>query len=288
MRPIALRALALASLIAAPAFARNDNAPIIYREGFLTIRSEMPMTPQQGKQILDRVNAAYAFDRGVAQWRSDRLLYPPLTVKVLGAASLAGQNLLGEARGHDLFVVALDYLSQPLSEGTLAHELTHIQDGRNLGQLGTGRIPHYVLEGRALLIGHAYRQSRGLTDHDYDRKVTASLAKVNANDVRQIIQTEAYMPEHQMGNRFRMEAVGMLFVEWLRTRAGGRGFADVQARLSRIMEEVGAGQTFEASFARMFGMPLQQAQEALIALVAQTQGQPAARLANTVPGLYLR
>ena len=59
-------------------------------------------------------------------------------------------KVLGYAQGANLMVMKDEYMDNPLSEGTLAHELTHIQDAR---QSKGNRLPSYMLEGRALTIG---------------------------------------------------------------------------------------------------------------------------------------
>ena len=58
----------------------------------------------------------------------------------------------------NVFTIGLSYIDNPLVQGTLAHELTHCQDRR---QLQNHRIPHYLAEGRALLVGRAYEKNWG-------------------------------------------------------------------------------------------------------------------------------
>ena len=60
----------------------------------------------------------------------------PLTLRLLSVDRMKAEHagVLGYAKGRDLFVVSASVLNDPFANGTLAHELAHIQAKRALAR----------------------------------------------------------------------------------------------------------------------------------------------------------
>ena len=144
-----------ASSVAAQANDRKFELQCRSDDQFLQVYADHPVESARCRSIVDRILKTYAFITKQADWKNPGIVWAkPLRFRLLGGAL----NVLGYAQGPNLMVMRDDYLDKPLSEGTLAHELTHIQD---LRQLQGKKLPSYLLEGRALTIGNAYRMSVG-------------------------------------------------------------------------------------------------------------------------------
>lgn len=193
----------------------------------------------------------------------------PLRIRVLGSINA---DILGYAQGTSLFVVKDSYLDDKLSEGTLAHELTHIQDGR---QLKGGKIPSFISEGRALTNGHNYRISLGQKDSNYDLQMARSAMKFTAADADEIL-------DEFHGRGWKMEAMGTFLVEYMRTRWGGAGVPDVHPRLASMIERISRGVDAEAAFAQEFGKPFSGLQASFEGFLDATAKDPAERLRGTI------
>ncbi|MCM2329027.1 MAG: hypothetical protein NDI88_14180 [Lysobacter sp.] len=235
----------------------------------LEIYAAHPVDPARCAAIVARVMKAFAFVAGRSDWK-DR---GPLTARPLQFA-LVGEdaiNVLGYAQGPDLMVMKDSYLDKPLSEGTLAHELAHIQDAR---QLRGKRMPSFLFEGRALVIGQAYRLHVGQSPGDYDRQMARSAATFTAEQAMELL-------DNFRGHGWNNQAIGTVVVEYMRTRWKG-GIPDVIPRLSRLIERIAAGRDFEQAFADEFGTSAEAFAEAFAAHLRATQGDTAARLQGTM------
>jgi len=179
---------------------------------------------------------------------------------------------LGYAEGRNLMVVRDEYLDDPLSEGTLAHELTHIQDARQL--LGRTRLPSFLAEGRALVIGHAYRMALGQRENSYDARMAASAATFSAEDAGRLLRD-------YRGAGWDNKAVGTFLVEYMRVGWNG-GTPDVLARLSRMVEAMGGGEDFDAAFRKEFGRRFGDLRRDFARFLDATKGEPEARLEGTM------
>jgi hypothetical protein len=259
--------------LAAPAAAGADGGTSTRQcasaDGFVRVQSERAINPARCLAVAERVVRAYAFVAAVASWnRQDRLRAKPLRFRLLDG-SMRG---LGYAEGLDLMVVRDAYLDAPLSEGTLAHELMHIQDAR---QLGGRRLPSFLAEGRALTVGHAYRMALGQEKGDYDRRMAASAATFTAKDADRLLRDYE-------GSGWDNQAIGTALVEYMRTRWNGTGVPDVGARLSRMIERMGAGDGFDSAFRKEFGTPFGDLRKAYAKYLDDTAGDPRARLQGTI------
>jgi hypothetical protein len=168
-------------------------------------------------------------------------------------------------------VVKDEYLDDPLSEGTLAHELTHIQDGR---QLQGSKLPSFLLEGRALTNGHNYRISLGQGQNQYDKNMASSAMKFSSEDA-----SERLSKAHDEG--WAMEAIGTFFVEYMRTRWNG-GIANIHPRTARVIEKMAGGLDFKTAFEKEFSSPFEASVKSFMAYLDKTSETPQVRLEKTI------
>lgn len=240
--------LALLFVLAPSASAKandDDDFDLLYvtPDKFLQIWSDHKIDEGRCKLICDRVLKAYGFVAQQESWKNPELLYgAPLKFRVLDSIK---STILGYAQGPNLMVVRDSYLDDPLSQGTLAHELTHIQDAR---QLKGGKLPSFMLEGRALTNGHSYRLSVGLEEDSYDAKMSNSAMGFTCEEADEILS-------EMSGIGWNNQAMGTFLVEYMRTKWNGAGISDIHPRLSRMIGIIAGGLGFEAAFAKEFGTP---------------------------------
>jgi len=212
---------------------------------------------------------AFAFVTEAAAWKDRALLTAqPLKFSVLGDPAL---KVLGYAQGPNLMVMKDAYMDNPLSEGTLAHELAHIQDFR---QLRGQRMPSFMFEGRALTIGQAYRVHIGQPLGDYDRQMARSAATFTPEQAIALL-------ENYRGRGWDNQAVGTVVVEFMRVRWNG-GIKDINSRLSRMVERIAGGREFDAAFQDEFKASADAFAEAFMGFLRATQGNPQERLRGTM------
>jgi len=238
-------------------------------DGFLEVWSDHPIAPARCKSIVDRALKAYAFVSERTAWKDTAILKAhPLQFAMVGDDAI---KVLGYARGPNLMVMKDSYMDNPLSEGTLAHELTHIQDIR---QLRGKKLPSFLLEGRALTIGQAYRLHVGQSPGDYDRQMARSAANFTADRAMQLLDTYG-------GHGWDNQAIGTVVVEYMRADWNG-GVADINPRLSRMIERIAAGREFEQAFQDEFGVSAEAFADAFAGFLRATQGDPQRRLQGTM------
>jgi len=238
-------------------------------DGFLLVQSDRELGLDRCRSHIARVIRAFNFVADRSGWKDRSLLTArPLKFTVLGDPAL---RVLGYASGPNLMVMKDAYMDNPLSEGTLAHELTHIQD---LRQLRGKRLPSFMLEGRALTIGQAYRLHVGQKLGDYDRQMARSAA--------------IYTPEQAMallnnyhGHGWNNQAIGTVVVEYMRARWNG-GIPDINPRLSHMIERIAGGREFEMAFQDEFKASADAFAEAFTNFLQATQNNPQQRLQGTM------
>lgn len=236
---------------------------------FLQIYSDHEVAQERCKAIGERVLKAYAFISKTAAWKNQDILRAnPLQFRLLGG----NLKVLGYAQGPNLMVMKDDYLDKPLSEGTLAHELTHIQD---LRQLKGKRLPSFMLEGRALTIGKAYRTFLGQEPNGYDQQMAGSAMRFTSGQAEQLLN-------EYRGQGWNNQAIGTVLVEFMRTQWNGTGIAEINVRLSRMIEIMAAGAEFEPAFEKEFGASALAVGEGFMKFLDATQSDPRARLQGTI------
>lgn len=270
-RPFAPWVLACAVLVPAAAAANDASYTVRCQseDRFLQVYAAHAIDAARCKAVLERVLRSFAFVAERAAWKDRR----PLTVRPLQFALVgdSATRLLGYAQGPDLMVMKDTYLDQPLSEGTLAHELAHIQDFR---QLRGKRLPSFLLEGRALTIGQAYREHLGQPPGDYDSQMARSAAGFTAEKAMELL-------ENYRGHGWDNQAIGTVVVQYMQAQWQG-GIADVIPRLSRMVERIAAGREFEQAFEDEFGVSAEAFAEAFADYLRATQGDPKRRLQGTM------
>lgn len=234
----------------------------------LEVRSDRQIDQATCEWIVTRVAQAFEFVVAQESWQDEELLFAvPLEVRVVGSIP---SGALGYAQGQNLFVITYDYLDDPLSEGTLAHELSHSLDAR---QLQGASLPSFLLEGRALTNGHAYRMAIGQEQNSYDERMAESAAGYTAG------QAESTLGEFR-GSGWDNQAMGTFLVEFMRVRWNGTGVPDIHPRLSRMIETMAGGVDVEVAFEQEFGTPAPALVEEFQAFLNATQNDPYERLAG--------
>jgi hypothetical protein len=217
------------------------------------------------EKIAARVAAAYSWLKQTQRWPDPARVDRPLRVHLRETPGLLG------IAGGGSFSINISYLKSnvALSSGTLAHELCHIQDNRELGK---GRLPGFLTEGRGLTNGFMYRKSLGYPPQPYDRSLARGLLTYNRQQVVTVVTRlePGDLKDHTENGI--MEDIGAWFVEYLRTSFDGNGFPDVQPRLARTIDGLHDGQNFEAAFQTAFGVPFATVQKAFIQHAALVRG----------------
>jgi hypothetical protein len=267
----ALLLLGLLHMTIAPATASDADFTLKCQsvDRFLEVYSDHAVDAARCEAIVARVLKAFAFVTARAAWKDRSLLTArPLQFALVGDGAI---RVLGYAKGPNLMVMKDSYMDNPLSEGTLAHELTHVQDFR---QLRGKQMPSFMFEGRALTIGQAYRIHVGQAPGDYDRQMARSAADFTAEQAMELLET-------YHGHGWNNQAIGTVVVEYMRTRWKG-GVADINSRLSRMIERIADGRDFEQAFQDEFGDSAEAFADAFTGFLRATQNDPRQRLQGTM------
>ncbi len=240
-----------------------ERAVFTRADGFVTVITDTTLEAAEAEQIATRIAAAWGFTRDASAWADRSRLAAPLTVRVLAAAPA---GVLGRATAPSTFLIQLDYVRTPGSEATISHELTHLQDFR---QLAKAKLGQYWLEGRANSNAFAYRAHLGMQQNpDWKQR----LARWTSDDARAVLSGAV----NSKDQRAQVEETGTLWFEHLRRR-----FPDAHARYSRMIAAMAGGTSAELAFSGAFGEPLPGAQDVFLASLDATQSDPDARVAGT-------
>lgn len=276
--------LSLLMLLAAVAAWPADDHPLC-RQGFLRIVTpdDLGVTQDQCRAVAKKIMAAWTFDADVMQWADRGATESTLTLRLLGAARMKAEHpgLLGFAHGRDQFVVSTAVLDDPFANGTLAHELGHIQAKRALGELSEKRlVPHYFVEGHGNLLGRLFRDHLGVTRHDYDAGKARQVMKLNPDEARTILTDNSYGAGDTKALD-KMEALGIFFVEYLRVRLDGKGVPDALTRMGRVFEAVGRGGSYAQAFQEQYGEAVDRVVDRIVEFFKRTADHPAERWKGT-------
>jgi hypothetical protein len=261
----------------------NDHP--LCKEGFLRIVSPdaLEVSMDQCRAVARQTIAAWKFDLSRMRWTDLTEMEKPLTLRVVGINRMKTEyhGVLGFARGRDLFVVSTAVLDDPFANGTLAHELAHIQAKRALGKFSEKQLaPRYFIEGHGNIMGRAYRDYLGIVKHDYDASKARRILRFTEEEARTILTDNSYGTP---GSREedKMEAMGIFFMEYLRVRLHHRGVPEVVERMGRVFELVGHGETYQTAFQQQFGEPVDQVVAEILSFIGRTRSNPAERLRGT-------
>jgi hypothetical protein len=280
---ILITILALPLLFAGERMRGDDQ--VLCKEGFLQVVSPdvQIMSPEQCGAVLKMSMAAWRFDADQIHWADLTELETPLTLQLISVDRMKAEHagLLGFAKGRDLFVVSTAVLDDPFANGTLAHELAHIQANRALGKFyGKQAVPRYFVEGHGNILGRAYRDQIRVENHDYDARKARQIMKITTDEARTILTDNSYgaTDKREMD---KMEAMGIFFVEHMRVRHHRTGLPDMVPRMGRVFELVGHGRTYESAFKDQFGSSVDEVVSEIVEFFKITALTPAERLKGT-------
>ncbi|MFL5320768.1 MAG: hypothetical protein ACJ790_13990 [Myxococcaceae bacterium] len=259
----------------------------VYSDGFVKVLSEDPVSEATAKAFAARIEAAWNYDLQKQKWGDDGAFKKPLSVIALSGPSF--ESFTGDASGSiggvtispDVFVVPERVMSgrkTAQDEDTIAHELGHVQDLRQAGER-IKDVPIYLQEGKEYLLGDGYPNPNPHLKYVADAlmKVDAQLADDVMHHFRTVNDEAKSGP---MG--FYGETVGALYVEWLRTWAGGKGFPDAIHRVATTVEKVGGGESYDAAFKSEFGMTPAESEKQFVSYIARTEDDRKARFSGTI------
>jgi hypothetical protein len=196
----------------------------------------------------------------------------------------------GVTTGPNLFVVPDTVLGRKsaLDDETIAHELGHVQDFRQGGN-GLQQVPIYLQEGKEYCLGEKYPLAEHMAN-PHTQYVGNILGKITAQDAQKVMSSFR-TPQDEAGSGnfgFIGETTGALFVEYLRTRLGGKGVPDALPRVANVISQVGSGNSYDAAFKSQFGLAPKEAEQSFVDYIGKTEGNPQARLSGTLFALKPR
>jgi hypothetical protein len=273
-----------------PADAEQGGLWSVYQDEHVRVVSDEPLDPAAGKALSDRIEKAYSWDEGQQHWKQPGPLGSQLTVAVLSRpvfSALTGDptgSVAGVTTGPNLFVVPDSVIGRKsaMDDETIAHELGHVQDFREGGK-GLQQVPIYLQEGKEYCLGERYPLSEKMAN-PHIQYVANELGKITGKDAQRVM-TQFRTPQDEAGSGnfgFIGETTGALFVEYLRTRLGGKGVPDALPRVANVIAQVGSGSSYAAAFKGQFGVSPTQAESDFVRYIHQTEGNPTARLAGTL------
>jgi hypothetical protein len=236
----------------------------------MTVVCDGELEAGRAEKLARNAHDAYNFICQTEQWSSRELIKAPVQVRVVkemknGSLGFAGKNV---------FTIGVEYIDNPLAQGTLAHELTHCQDRR---QSNNHRQPHYLAEGRALLNGRAYREKVGQKPGGYDRGMRNMILKFTPLDAQEILSEVPGKSELIGPVTARVEFLGCFFLDFLRVKYS---LPDIHPRTARLVMDLAQGMAYEEAFQKEIGMSLEEAKGQFISFLQQTTGP--ARLQGTI------
>lgn len=264
----------------------------IYQDEHVHVVSDQPIDPAKGKLLSERIETAYKWDQKQQHWANKDVLNSPLTVAVLSRpmfSALTGDmtgSVAGVTTGPNLFVMpdAVMDRKSAMDDQTIAHELGHVQDFREGGER-LKEVPIYLQEGKEYVLGEKYPLSEHLPN-PHIQYVAKTLGEITGRDAQRVMDHfRVAADEANSGNfGFMGETTGALFVEYLRTRLGGKGVADAVPRVAQTITQVGNGASYDEAFTRQFGVSPKTAERDFVTFIAATEGNPQARLGGTLFG----
>lgn len=255
---------------------------LVTRDGQFIVYSDASLAKEKATKLIDRMKEAWSFVKKEQHWQDETVLDHDLALHVLSDEKMKerAKRANGIASGPHTFLMATSFLEKERSERTIAHELTHLQDRRHLPK-GT-KLPHYLLEGRAIAMGRAFGEKQKVDSKEYDDRLARRIAQVSAAEAKKMLGELAYVAEKKLDRIAPMEAIGFFFLEFVRARPGGTPREGLQPKLAHLVETVGKGSTLEDAWKAEFDETLEAAQGAFFALLEKTEGKAAERLKGTV------
>jgi len=263
--------------------APTTNEPVLYREGFLQVVSPDNGSVEQAKAAAKKVADAWKFDLKVMRWTHPAEMDGPLMLRLISNDRMKSEHggLRAWAKGNR-FEVRLDLIDDPNIDGTIAHELGHLQAFRALGE-HEKQAPKYFLEGHGLMMNQLYADHLHIDRHRGGGNQVRGIMSITADQARTMLANEHYRvgsTEYTV-----MEYMGLYFVEYLRVR---KGIADAVPMMGRVFEGIGRGRTYEQAFAETYDLSVKKAASEVVAYFKRTEGSPADRIKGTRLEEYLQ
>jgi hypothetical protein len=270
----ALASLALLLLVAArePALAAER---VVYQDSLVEMTSADAIPRDVCRTAAERIREAWEFDLREMRWQNPGIGRKKIVVRLIAPEKLtADHHGLRAVTAPDGIHIKLrsDLLE---TEGgryrTVPHELGHVQAFRALGKRST---PFYFMEGHGLILGHLFAEAHGkLKDGNVEN--TKTLRKLGPEEVRTILTDNSYSNGEKDADRtFKMECMGLFFVEYLRARHGGRGIPDMVPKMGQVFDRVGRGEKYPDAFRKVYGFSVDKAVDELVDLFKQTKDDP--------------
>ena len=271
---------------AAALYGQSGSDRVLCSSGFIDIVSPdaREITQARCKAVAAQAMAAWRFDANTMRWSNPGGLETKrLTFRLLSVPRMKQEHagLYGFSKGRNLFVASLAVLDQPFAQGTLAHEIAHIQAARAMGTDAWGSlVPRYFVEGHGNALGRAYRDHLRIAVHSYDIQMARKIVSMSPDQARLLYLDRAYASARDQQDN--VESTGIFLVEYLRGRCRQQGAGDVIPRISRVFERIGRGESYESGFQREFGTSVEQAISGIIDFMKRTESAPAERLRGTL------
>ncbi len=253
--------------------AATDLAEARFSDGItLQVRSGSTLSEEDKNEFHSRAARALLYDLEALHLDPSDVVNVAIQLVVLDtrAYDLAtespgtyGVSFPANGRASDAMVVPENAISN-LEEldDTLAHELVHILQGR---AAPNGDVyPWYFIEGSAINVASHYNYSI------YGRvsSFVVSYLAATADDARTTFTRYSFEDNTttlaQIGHD---QSVSGFFVEYLRTKHGGAGIPDINAKLVRVYTSSRSAATFQAAFQTEVGESIDSAQAAFIAFM---------------------
>lgn len=274
--------LALPFLLGAEDHAAKEQ--VLFREGVLEIVSPDSLSIDQCRRVAKMALAAWKFDLNQMRWAHPAEVERPLTLRLVSAERLKkehpGLRAMASWNGN-LFTMRTNLVDDPTGNLTIAHELGHIQAFRVLGQRKHS-VPLYFIEGHGLIMNRLYADHLRIPDSGGWVNNLRTIMSLSAKEARIILTDDSYYNnEKDPKKTFKMECMGVYFVEYMRVRYHGKGIQDMVPRMGRVFERVGRGETYEQAFEQTYGISVNQAVSEVVASFERTEAHPAERLKGT-------
>ena len=226
----------------------------------IIVQTDTRLSDEEARDCGAHATHVWSFLQYLMRWPRLEPLADTVYLRVVDKVMLDGRPVLGLASGGTGIVIGYPHVLTPMSAATLAHELLHVQDTRELN----GRtIPQYFSEGRATSASFAFLRHIGQPDNqDWQRR----LMRWNVDSARQVLAGRT--KDHSVEN----EEIGMLFVEQLRQR-----YKEFFPRSAQVIDRVANGADFTEAFEQVYALRLDLAKAEFLRFIGDTQHDPAAR-----------
>jgi hypothetical protein len=266
---------------------KTVSGPVLYSDGIVQVVSQDKLGTAECKEAAKMVNAAWKFDLNVMRWSDSPGLHRPLTLQVNDTGRMKKENpgmrAITPFNGKS-FIIRADLVNDPSGPITCAHELGHMQAFRVLGEKRAGKhlVPLYFIEGHGLIMNRLYADHLRISSPKDWTKNVGTVMSLSPEEASVILTDDSYSNNEKNPDKtFKMESLGVYFVEYMRTRYQGKGIPDMVPKMGRVFELVARGKTYEQAFKQVYGVSVNQAVSEIVDLFKRTQANPAERCKGT-------